>query len=174
MDKRASSATVEKLAREFSRILSTWLGADKLREVVKRNDDDVMNPEVCHSHDFCDANEAMDRAARKMKIKIDAGSEWDADLWNRSWDMAKKNHFYIGPSPLQEDLIAFVKKFYIDYEPVRDVNDETEVMVQRARALLIRAGVEEAEIDPEAHAIELERQGNEIAEQQERDAEERE
>lgn len=39
---------------------------------------------------------------------------------------------------LVTDLIAFVKDFYRDYEPVSDVNEETEKMVARAKALIER------------------------------------
>ncbi len=38
------------------------------------------------------------------------------------------------------DLLSFVKDFYRDYEPISDVNEETEKMVARAKSLIDQRG----------------------------------
>jgi hypothetical protein len=52
------------------------------------------NKQICHSHDFCDANEYMLRAFRKVcrvematKNRIEAPESTAA--WNDAWDMGK-------------------------------------------------------------------------------------
>jgi hypothetical protein len=46
------------LAKEFSAELRRTLTADEMDEVNRLNADEA-NPGVCHSHDFCDANQVM-------------------------------------------------------------------------------------------------------------------
>jgi hypothetical protein len=60
---------------------------------------------ICHSHDFCDANMAMDEAFTKVlgrqyvffndeEPETEKQNEIDADLINAAWSMAKANKFY--------------------------------------------------------------------------------
>lgn len=80
-----------------------------LQVVAERNAKEKI-PEVCHSHDFCDANEAMNSALQdcgfnvskefeeadaamlanaKETGKVDVPSVGIYVLWNAAWDRAK-------------------------------------------------------------------------------------
>lgn len=92
---------VEPLAREFAKVLTTYLGADTMRDVA-RNERDNHIPGCCHSHDHCDANMAMDEAFTKVIGRGPLGeddememSEMDCNLWNEAWDLARKNLFWV-------------------------------------------------------------------------------
>lgn len=79
---------VPKLAGAFYATLTEWLTADELAEVRRRN----ATPEyagVCASHDFCDANEAMEEAFRKVLGPVPARNEDATPLWNAAWTLAR-------------------------------------------------------------------------------------
>jgi hypothetical protein len=87
------SFIVNNLAVKFCDVLHEWLTEDELAIVVERNASRDCEC-VCHSHDFCDANMAMDEAwSRMFQDEIDLSSEIDTDLWNAAWDLAKKHNF---------------------------------------------------------------------------------
>lgn len=82
-----------KLARAFSVVLLEWLGPDRVAEAAALNDAEL-NPDVCHTHDFCDANEAMLVAfERVLGREADVQSDDDTALWNAAWDRAKADRF---------------------------------------------------------------------------------
>lgn len=80
------------LANKFSMILRSWLTEDEMKKVIERNKTETYR-DVCHSHDFCDANMAMLEAIESFGLTIDADNEEDAALWNSAWEIAKKNNF---------------------------------------------------------------------------------
>ncbi len=52
------------------------------------------NPNVCHTHDHCDANEPMARAFRRiMGRDVDPESERDCALWGGAWGLAVLTEF---------------------------------------------------------------------------------
>lgn len=81
-----------KIARAFCRILHTWLTPCQMQQVVLRN---RTRPEgVCHSHDFCDPNVAMDDAFKKVRgRRMNAQRDSDLNLWIAAWDLAIKAEF---------------------------------------------------------------------------------
>jgi len=87
----------EKIARRFSKILLHWLGIEKMYEVVKQNQkyqqDGITN--ICASHDYCDANMAMDKAMEDCSIDFSLQNDEHVKLWNDAWSLAKSNEFYI-------------------------------------------------------------------------------
>jgi hypothetical protein len=109
------------LGKRFVTIVEEWLTPEEFEEVRTRND--TRTPGVCHSHDFCDANMAMDQAwldvlNRHPSILPDPSEATDAeyaeaqtreaadaDLWSRAWDWAIEH--YLSHSPvavaLEED-----------------------------------------------------------------------
>jgi hypothetical protein len=98
----APSDKVLKLATAFSHVLHEWIG-DRMAEVVKLNGAETMEG-VCHSHDFCDANMAMDAAFERafgysplddeQRDEADGGmSVANMELWNAAWDLAKDKGF---------------------------------------------------------------------------------
>lgn len=79
------------LAFRFSRVLSEWL-SHKDMEVVRRKNRVAhakRDYSVCHSHDFCDANMAMDEAWRSLFVRAPGVQEpADASLWEAAWHIA--------------------------------------------------------------------------------------
>jgi hypothetical protein len=97
-----SAPTVEALAREFARVLTDWLGAEKMREVNARNvayAAEYGDPNrVCASHDFCDANQAMlDACESLMGPEFDICDESTHALINAAWAHAKARDFWVRP-----------------------------------------------------------------------------
>ena len=92
------------IAREFCAVLNEWLGPDKMKQVVMRNMAEFVNGDmnVCHSHDFCDANEAMDEAFKRATgfSATDTGGDGvgvmtdsACSAFNRAWSLAKAAEF---------------------------------------------------------------------------------
>lgn len=87
----------EALAAAFVRILRQTIGEDKYAEVGALNGVEL-NPDVCHSHDFCDANMVMDAAFKEFGVdpleygytEEDGMSQEVCDLWNAAWDLGKE------------------------------------------------------------------------------------
>lgn len=87
----------EQLARKFSELLCKEIGRFKVCRVNKRNfNAKVRNSktEVCHSHDFTDANEVMLAAREELGIEFpDHDDEWK--VLSDAWGLAKENQFYL-------------------------------------------------------------------------------
>jgi hypothetical protein len=85
---------VQKLAAEFCLELRRTLGDDGVARAVAANRLET-HPGVCHSHDECDANMAMDAAMTTLGIEHEnlAQDEELCVLWNAAWNLAKKIHF---------------------------------------------------------------------------------
>jgi len=87
----------EALAATFVRILRQTIGDEKYAKVVALNGVEL-NPDVCHSHDFCDANMVMDAAFHTFGVdpleygytEEDGMSQEVCDLWNAAWNRAKE------------------------------------------------------------------------------------
>jgi hypothetical protein len=86
--------TVESLALEFSQALPAYLTPEQMVEIVLRNRSETY-PNICHSHDFCDANMFLHEVF--MKHGMDPADEGRMDrwgeLWNRTWNLAKSKEF---------------------------------------------------------------------------------
>jgi hypothetical protein len=81
------------IARAFAANLAEELTADQMAQVVERNK--TVDPGVCASHDFCDANMVMDPAfTQVMRREIDLNSEADCALWGQAWDIALAAGFW--------------------------------------------------------------------------------
>ncbi|UIS24778.1 hypothetical protein AXL1_21 [Stenotrophomonas phage vB_SmaS-AXL_1] len=88
----------EALALAFVRFLRETLGQDVYDTVVDLNSREL-NPDVCHSGDFCDSNMVMDAAFGEFgidpstygRVDEDDGMPQEVcDLWNSAWDRAKE------------------------------------------------------------------------------------
>ncbi len=91
--KEPRAENARRVAVAFKAVLTEWLTADEMAAVTARNRAEV-NPHVCHSHDFCDANMAMDEAFRKVFGRpasdyLDAAEgtldEMPWEIWNDAW-----------------------------------------------------------------------------------------
>lgn len=80
--------TKHKIAQSFVNILKEWLSEAEFTEVVKRNAEDK-DKSICHSHDFCDANMAMDEAFNENLLYLDYTEE-NINLFSDAWREAKK------------------------------------------------------------------------------------
>lgn len=95
------------LATEFLKRLQKCIGKRKFREACQLNAEEV-SADVCHSHDYCDANMVMDAAFKKLAKRsiwmpydfeegncTEAEHDIDFRMWNMSWDMATKQMSFI-------------------------------------------------------------------------------
>jgi len=79
-------ASVENVAKRFTEQLIKTIGKRDWAKVVRRNATEATH-DVCHSHDFCDANQVMlDVFA---EFKIDSFTDAGGTLWNEAWTIAK-------------------------------------------------------------------------------------
>lgn len=97
METKKPLPTTAVVARAFCAALADSLGheLDLVREANKRYDD----PNVCATHDFCDANMIMDGVMRECGINMEWDSEdgmpaFISDLWDAAWAMAREAEFY--------------------------------------------------------------------------------
>lgn len=88
--------SVQTLALEFSQGLHAYLTPEQMIEVVLRNRAET-SPNICHSHDFCDANMFLYDVFMKygMDPAEEGGMERWGDLWDRVWNLAKSKEFQI-------------------------------------------------------------------------------
>ncbi len=91
------NVTVKLLAHEFSQALRSSLSPEEMTEVVLRNRAQA-SPNICHSHDFCDANMVLHEVFMKhgMDVADEGGMDRWGELWDRAWNLAKANEFQIG------------------------------------------------------------------------------
>jgi hypothetical protein len=81
------------LAQVFSRLLVSQIGDDNWHKVIELNDSES-DARICHSHDFCDANQIMLDACEELSIPADdVTSEEFVTLTDAAWDIAKSNDF---------------------------------------------------------------------------------
>ncbi len=94
MSRKPRAKVARELAIDFSRLLLLRLGPDKVRKINRLNREEK-DPHVCHSHDFCDANEIMDEAQENLKLNLAVDSEEGARIWSEAWDIAVRNNFFV-------------------------------------------------------------------------------
>ncbi|WP_281663529.1 hypothetical protein [Paraburkholderia fungorum] len=92
----AHACAIEFCAKRFAEVLADWLTPAEQAVVVERNRSQ-MDPLICHSHDFCDANMAMLDALQSVGIISETFSSLPEEamiLWCAAWDEAKRSGFY--------------------------------------------------------------------------------
>lgn len=90
---KASILNPTLVAHAFLEQLREDLGEADFKEVLRKQREEPIEG-VCHSHDYCDANMAMDAAMASVGIVALPEGEDDlpdrvVDLWNAAWDHAK-------------------------------------------------------------------------------------
>lgn len=97
-DKAIAILTPE-LGDAFAKVLQGWLTTVEWKEMRARNVANIGGL-CCASHDFCDANMAMDEAFTKLMgrdlIRDDGMSAPDLELVNAAWTYAKAKHLADG------------------------------------------------------------------------------
>ncbi|WP_313952526.1 hypothetical protein [Accumulibacter sp.] len=89
---------IETMAIEFSAKLKRWLSREQIKKVVSRNRDED-EPNICHSHDFCDANMALHDVFMKhgMDVTAEGGVSRHCQEWHDVWQLAKQKQFWFRP-----------------------------------------------------------------------------
>jgi hypothetical protein len=84
---------VDRIAATFTAKLVDELGDTRMETVVQRNLTEE-SPNVCHSHDFCDANVVMaDAFSEETGHDVDFEDGGHIDLWNEAWELARGRRF---------------------------------------------------------------------------------
>ena len=92
------------IGRTFARLLKESLGDQTVRSIAYANRGEP-DSAICHSHDYCDANEYMLAAFQEVMgrdpyMPCDVGSiaeaeiEKDQRLWDHAWNHATKHDFW--------------------------------------------------------------------------------
>lgn len=91
--KTAARLVVKALGDAFAEELMATIGPKFYSQVRSRNEKETLEG-VCHSHDFCDANEVMLNALTRFNIgpEFDPADEHHCALWNAAWDYAATTH----------------------------------------------------------------------------------
>lgn len=81
----------------FGSILRDWFTPEERKEILRLNEAEP-NKSICHSHDFCDPNQAMLDACELLDIKLEVNDDRFSRLVNAAWP--------IGIAMLEDDLYA--------------------------------------------------------------------
>lgn len=85
----------ERLAKEFSAVITEWLDPKDLKRVNELNASTEYQ-DFCATHNYCDANMAMDKAWNKiLRRPFSVSSDSDTYMLNTAWAMAKLNKFKV-------------------------------------------------------------------------------
>ena len=87
--------TVSALADRFAATLREWLTPAEFAEMKALNETAEYQDGICASHNYCDANMAMDAAWKETfgaEVDIDADDEEQAKLWSDAWNLARERH----------------------------------------------------------------------------------
>jgi hypothetical protein len=76
------------LAQEFTARLRATLTSEKWIELIDLNSNES-NPAICHSHDYCDANQIMIDSISFIGIEYSA----ESTLWSDAWLHARLELF---------------------------------------------------------------------------------
>ncbi len=87
--------TAQQIADEFRSVMREWLTAAELSEIDLRNAASLTagDSSICHSHDFCDSNQAMIDALDQLGIEFNPQDEKQCELINSAWAIAKQSGF---------------------------------------------------------------------------------
>lgn len=80
------------LAHEFAVVLRRDLTHEQLAQVNARNEVEE-DSSICHTHDFCDANESMAEAFERLFSRPMTFDEDDTALVHEAWSIAKNDRF---------------------------------------------------------------------------------
>ena len=146
---------VDELANEFIKTIQRWLGPQDCELVDERNraeEDD----RICHTHDFCDANMAMDEAYENLwRLSPNLRDEAVQDEWSDAWMLAKARGFATTPT-----ISAIVTKLTKEVDMIKRLDDiialrEIEADLRAASTKLWVMTVD----DPETATAESEKAG---------------
>lgn len=97
-EKKYTEGLTTRLAKTFSKELRKVLTKGEFRSVIALNNKEK-DKQVCHSHDFIDANMVMDAAFTMVfKKQLDVQNTTDSAFFNSAWNLAKKSKFFVKAS----------------------------------------------------------------------------
>jgi len=83
------------IARVFSALLLLRLGEETMNKIVALNQEEK-DPNICHSHDFCDSNVIFALAFSVCTTKyLDTQDEEQMRLKDGAWTAAREDGFYL-------------------------------------------------------------------------------
>jgi len=82
------------LAYCFGTAMLERIGMEDLVDANIRNAAEV-GGDVCHTHDFCDANVVMYEVMEGFDMPSVPDDQDSADLWNDVWAIAKRYNFFV-------------------------------------------------------------------------------
>jgi hypothetical protein len=93
IDGKLNEQMTAELARAFFDELDSSLSHRDILAICERNARET-NPNICHSHDFCDANEAMADAWAKCEgfPEFDLQNDEHRALWSAAWNECKRDY----------------------------------------------------------------------------------
>lgn len=105
LEKMQHKIDVYLIAREFTKVLRSWLSREEMDTVVSRNKTKKYQDGSCATHDFCDSNQAMLDAFEKIMGRevvfhddeipgSEKQEEEDSALMDAAWNMAREKEFY--------------------------------------------------------------------------------
>ncbi len=89
-DKTEHELLVAKVATEFVSVLKRWLSTKDFAAMKAINAEDPSGL-CCASHDYCDANMAMDEAINTANNGNMISDDDANTLWNDAWAKARKD-----------------------------------------------------------------------------------
>jgi hypothetical protein len=108
-----TDADIQQVANRFIEELRIDLSQHEFDAMCVANAAET-NPDICHSHDYLDANMSMlaameDHVGTAPVCPINGYSVWFIELWNAAWSMAKSNCIGIEPAR-KHDESGFVEQ----------------------------------------------------------------
>ena len=86
---------IEELKSAFIQVIQAWITAEDRTTIDLLNKNET-DKNVCHTHDFCDANMAMDEAFQDVfDREFNLNSQDDMNMVNLAWDKAKEQGFSV-------------------------------------------------------------------------------
>lgn len=110
----ALKVTTQAISIQFIHSLKAVIPEQEL-EVLRERNRQRTSPGVCHTHDFCDANEVMAQAFHAV-VGRSFDSEIDGALWEQAWSIASQKEFQLGEEDSDHFLLRIEAggKAYID------------------------------------------------------------
>lgn len=89
-----------RLADTFASMLRDHLSPEQWEEMREKNATARYADPVCASHDYCDANDVMAAACRRVRVSLT--TEAGRAAWNAAWPLAKR-HYLTAPRYVVRD-----------------------------------------------------------------------
>lgn len=116
------------IAKTFVVLLKLVVSKEEYKEIVILNKNETIK-DICHSHDFIEANEVMVEAFKINEQPFDLNDQEDIILWGNAWDRAQEiMQEYDRPllAPKNEKLINALKAFNEAYNNLNKEWDNAE------------------------------------------------